>query len=177
MHPFHTIGHSTRSIEEFTGLLDAAAVTRVVDVRAFPRSRTNPQFNEDALPASIAPAGIDYVHVIELGGRRGRRPDAPSPNGFWSNKSFRNYADYALSDEFAHGLARLLALGRERRCAMMCSEAVWWRCHRRLIADYLLAAGEQVFHILSVRRIELASLTPGAVATGDGHLLYPAPAE
>ena len=175
MHPFHTIGHSNRSVEEFIELLAAPEVTRIVDVRAFPRSRTNPQFNTEALPVSLAEAGIDYVHLLELGGRRGRRPDTPSPNGFWTHRSFRNYADYALTDEFAAGLERLRQLGRERRCAIMCSEAVWWRCHRRLIADYLLEAGEQVLHILSLQRIDPASLTPGAVPTGDGHLLYPAP--
>lgn len=173
-HAFHTIGHSGHSVAELVQMLEVAGVGRIVDVRAFPRSRTNPQFNVDALPDSLRPFGIDYVHVAELGGRRGRQP-APGPlNAWWTHRAFRNYADYALGEDFHRGFARLLALGAERPSTVMCSEAVWWRCHRRLITDYLLAAGHPVLHILSARRIDPAVLTPSARSDGNGGLIYPA---
>jgi uncharacterized protein (DUF488 family) len=172
--PFYTIGHSTRSIPEFVDLLGAARVGLVVDVRTVPRSRTNPQFNQDVLPESLALRQIGYEHIAELGGLRGRqRSVGPSPNGYWENESFRNYADYALSDKFRIGLARLRDLGSWASTAIMCAEAVWWRCHRRIIADYLLVAGLPVFHILGPGKIEPASLTPGAHPTVDG-ITYPA---
>lgn len=171
--PFHTIGHSGHSVAELVGMLDAAGVERIVDVRAFPRSRTNPQFNIDAMPAALRPYGIDYVHVPELGGRRGRQP-VPGPlNTWWTHRAFRNYADYALGDEFRRGFGRLLELGAERASTVMCSEAVWWRCHRRLITDYLIVAGFPVRHILSAARIDPAVLTPAARSDGVG-LVYPA---
>ena len=108
-------------------------------MRSIPRSRTNPQFNRDTLPDALAPEHIDYVHLAELGGRRSRRKDeAPSLNAYWTHPAFRNYADYAMSDVFRAGLTQLLALGHRHRCAIMCAEAVWWRCHRRIITDYLL---------------------------------------
>ena len=173
-HPFFTIGHSTRSVPEFVELLRSAQVRLVVDVRTVPRSRTNPQFNRDVLPESLTAYQIAYEHIAELGGLRGRQRLAePSPNGFWENRSFRNYADYALSESFAAGLVRLRELGAERRTAIMCAEAVWWRCHRRIIADYLLAAGEAVFHILGPGKTEEARMTPAArPALGRG-LVYP----
>ena len=172
--PFYTIGHSTRAIPEFVDLLREAKTGLVVDVRTVPRSRTNPQFNQDALPAALAPYGIGYEHMAELGGLRGRRRGAgASPNTFWDNQSFRNYADYALTEPFRAGLARLRALGAERRCAIMCAEAVWWRCHRRIIADYLLVAGESVCHILGPNHVEPAKLTPAAKRQPDGTLIYP----
>ena len=170
----HTIGHSTRTLGEFASLLAAADVRVVVDVRALPRSRKNPQFNIEALPTSLADFGIDYRHVPELGGRRHRPRGAPaSLNAFWRNESFRNYADYALTSEFAAGLHALRELATSRRCAVMCSEAVWWRCHRRIIADYLLADGFTVLHILGARAVEAAELTSGATRLPDGRLLYP----
>ena len=169
--PFHTIGHSTRAIAEFVALLRAAGVERVVDVRTVPRSRTNPQFNRDSLPESLAEHGIGYEHMAELGGLRGRARGGPSPNTFWENQSFRNYADYARTEAFRAGLGRLRALGRERPCAIMCAEAVWWRCHRRIIADYLLDAGEAVFHILGPGQAEPAKLTPAARHEGSA-LVY-----
>jgi uncharacterized protein (DUF488 family) len=172
--PFYTIGHSTRSISEFVHLLGAVRVGLVVDVRTIPRSRTNPQFNQDALSDSLALHQVGYEHIAELGGLRGRQRSAgPSPNGYWENESFRNYADYALTDKFRIGLARLRDLGSRSRTAIMCAEAVWWRCHRRIIADYLLVAGHSVFHILGPGKIEPASLTPGARPAADG-IIYPA---
>lgn len=173
-HAFYTIGHSTRSVEELVDLLRAGGVQRLVDVRTVPRSRTNPQFNLDAMPAALAPHGVDYLHLASLGGLRGKRRDGPSPNTFWTNTSFRNYADHAMGDAFQAGLTQLRAMGRDQACAVMCSEAVWWRCHRRLIADYLLAAGEQVFHIMDRGKLVPATLTPSARDIGGGVLVYAA---
>jgi uncharacterized protein (DUF488 family) len=173
--PFFTIGHSTHQIGEFIDLLAASQVGLVVDVRTIPRSRTNPQFNREALPESLAGSQIAYEHVVELGGRRRRVRDIPpNVNGFWENQSFHNYADYAMGDAFHAGFARLRDLGRIRRCAVMCAEAVWWRCHRRIIADYLLAAGEQTFHIVRPNAVVPASLTKAATPQPDGALIYPA---
>jgi uncharacterized protein (DUF488 family) len=170
---FFTIGHSTRSLDEFIAILRQAGVETLVDVRAIPRSRTNPQFNQDALPAALAAAGIRYVHVPELGGRRSRRKgDAPSPNDFWENASFRNYADYAMGAPFRAGLEKLRSMGQTSRCAIMCAEAVWWRCHRRIIADYLLNAGEEVIHLVGPGREEPAHMTPAAREIEPGVLVY-----
>lgn len=171
--PFYTIGHSTKTIEEFVHLLRAAQVSMVVDIRAIPRSRTNPQYNRDALPATLAAFGIDYQHLCALGGLRGKSKAAgPSTNDFWENRSFRNYADYALTPAFSEGLEELITLGRKKRCAMMCSEAVWWRCHRRIVADHLMARGESVFHLMGTDKVESASLTKGALVQ-DGAVVYP----
>ncbi|HJT13086.1 MAG TPA: DUF488 domain-containing protein [Dongiaceae bacterium] len=173
-HPFFTIGHSNRSQEEFAALLTAADIGLVADVRKIPRSRSNPQFNAETLPGTLAAAGIWYEHVAALGGRRGKAPAlSPDVNGFWTNKSFHNYADYALSEQFHAGLAHLLDLGHTHRCAMMCSEAVWWRCHRRIVADHLIARGEAVFHIMGQGRLEPARLTAGAVIRADETVVYP----
>lgn len=172
-HLFFTIGHSTRSIPDFVDLLQSSGVQLVVDVRTVPRSRTNPQFNKDSLPASLAEYQIGYEHLAKLGGLRGRqRQQAQSPNGFWQNESFRNYADYAGTEGFREGLRELRELGRERCCAVMCAEAVWWRCHRRIIADYLLAAGERVCHILGPGHVDAAELTAAARPQPDGTLIY-----
>jgi uncharacterized protein (DUF488 family) len=172
--PFFTIGHSTRPVEELIALLAAAEVQLLVDVRHIPRSRTNPQFNRDVLPVTLEPRGIDYRHFASLGGLRSKpRGGGESVNQLWRNSSFRNFADYALTREFAEGFAELLELGQARRTAIMCAEAVWWRCHRRVIADYLLQRGERVFHIMSRERFEPATLTPGAVPQPDGTLIYP----
>ena len=139
-----------------------------------PRSRTNPQFNQETLAATLAPCQIGYEHISELGGLRGKSHGAgSSSNGLWRVRSFRNYADYALTAPFAAGLARLRDRGAEQRCVVMCAEAVWWRCHRRIIADYLLAAREQVMHILGKSHVAAASLTPGAVVRNDGSVVYP----
>jgi uncharacterized protein (DUF488 family) len=172
---FFTIGHSTRTIVEFADLLRESGIGLVIDVRSMPRSRTNPQFNQQSLPEALAPWQIGYEHSAALGGLRGKSPGAePSPNTYWRVRGFKNYADYALTAPFAAGLARLRERGGRQRCAIMCAEAVWWRCHRRIIADYLLAGGERVIHILGKSHIEEASLTPGAVVRDDGSVIYPA---
>ena len=175
-HPFHTIGHGTRPLADFVALLQSAEVTLLVDVRTVPRSRTNPQYNRDVLPEQLAPFGIGYEHSAALGGLRGRFREVPHEvNAFWENESFHNYADYAMSVPFRDGLAHLRALGRDRRSAIMCAETVWWRCHRRIITDYLLAAGERVFHILAPGKIELATMNEAARPQGADVLTYPAP--
>lgn len=173
----YTIGHSTRTIVEFVSLLRQVSVDLLVDVRSIPRSRTNPQFNADALPDALADAGIAYLHSAALGGLRHRKKGAvPSVNTFWRVKAFRNYADYAATDAFRMGLDELLTLARDHCCAIMCAEAVWWRCHRRIVADYLLAAGVPVAHIMGQNRIDPARLTPSAHLQYDGTLVYPAEA-
>ena len=172
---FFTIGHSTRTIAEFVDLLQESRVDFVVDVRSMPRSRTNPQFNGDNLPETLAPRQIGYEHIAELGGlRRKARGAEPSPNAYWRVRGFRNYADYALTKPFSIGFARLRELGGQHRCAIMCAEAVWWRCHRRIITDYLISQGERVMHILGAAHVDEASLTPGAEVCHDGRIIYPA---
>jgi uncharacterized protein (DUF488 family) len=174
--PFFTIGHSTRTIDEFIGLLTASNIRVVVDVRTVPRSRTNPQYNLDALPQSLSEFQIAYQHIADLGGLRPRAQHvAPEVNAFWENQSFHNYADYALGSGFQAGLAMLRKLGRDRRSVVMCAETVWWRCHRRIIADYLLLAGEEVFHILGPDKVMSASPTKGATPHADGTITYPPP--
>ena len=149
---------------------------RLADVRAIPRSRINPQFNTEILPGALAAEGLGYEHVAALGGLRSRQREVPEEvNAFWHNTSFHNYADYAMSEAFASGLARLRAIAAEAPAAIMCAEALWWRCHRRIIADYLIAAGEDVKHIMADGKIAAAQLTPGARRTG-GVLTYPQPA-
>jgi uncharacterized protein (DUF488 family) len=171
--PVYTIGHSTRTIPEFAALLGESGIEVVADVRAIPRSRTNPQFNLDVLPVSLEEFEIGYQHFPELGGRRHHpRGAPPSPNTFWRNDSFRNYADYAATDAFAAGFARLRDLAEGERCAIMCSEAVWWRCHRRIISDYLLSRGIPVMHIVGPGKTEPATLTPNAHQQSDGALVY-----
>lgn len=171
---FFTIGHSTRTIDEFIELLAASEINFVIDVRTVPRSRTNPQYNREALLVSLPGSQIAYEHFAELGGLRPRsREISPSVNGFWENQSFHNYADYAMSADFQSSLAQLRGLGNARQCVVMCAEAVWWRCHRRIISDYLLAAGEQVLHILGPGKIVQATLTKAARPQPDGTLTYP----
>lgn len=171
--PIHTIGHSTRTTAEFVELLRLGSVQLVVDIRTMPRSRTNPQFNLDALPQALASFQIGYEFIPELGGlRKKSKTIPPEANAFWSNQSFHNYADYALSGEFRAGLSRLLELSEDKRCAIMCSEAVWWRCHRRIVADYLIHGGRSVFHLMNRARVEPAKLTEAARISADG-LVYP----
>jgi uncharacterized protein (DUF488 family) len=169
----YTIGHSTRTVAELVVLLRQAGVDRLVDVRSVPRSRTNPQFNTDSLPEALAGTGIQYRHIRALGGLRHRPKDAPpSPNTLWRSDPFRNYADYAMSEPFRAGLAELRALAEDHVCAIMCAEAVWWRCHRRIVADYLLAVAVPVAHIMGPGKIEPARLTPGALPQPDGTIRY-----
>ncbi|MGO2683749.1 MAG: DUF488 domain-containing protein [Microbacterium sp.] len=171
---FFTVGHSDRPIDAFIALLRSAGIENVVDVRRLPGSRRHPQFDEDSLRESLRAAGIRLDRIAELGGRRPVSKVVPfETNAFWQNRSFHNYADYALSDDFRTGLDRLLAIGSERRTTVMCSEAVWWRCHRRIIADHLLARGEEVFHLMGRERRQPAELTEGAVVDGTD-VVYPA---
>ncbi len=174
-HPIYTIGHSTRSIADFVELLKVGRVELVVDIRSIARSRTNPQYNLDTLPTSLAAYQIGHAQILELGGLRKKSTTvAPEVNGFWLNRSFHNYADYALSGEFRAGLHRLLELAAGRRSAIMCAEAVWWRCHRRIVADYLLHESREVFHLMDPSRAEPARMNEAARVAADG-LVYPAP--
>jgi uncharacterized protein (DUF488 family) len=173
--PFFTIGHSTRTIADFVDLLRVGEVRMVIDIRTVPRSRTNPQYNEDGLGEALAAWQIGHGRIPALGGLRSRvREVPPELNGWWQNRSFHNYADHALSEGFREGLEALVALGRERPVAMMCSEAVWWRCHRRIVADHLIARGESVFHLMDKGRMEPARLSEGA-RVADGAVTYPEP--
>jgi uncharacterized protein (DUF488 family) len=172
----YTIGHSTLSFADFGALLDAYAIKLLADIRTVPRSRANPQFNADTLATSLAPRGIRYVHLARLGGLRGRRKDrakGASPNDGWQNESFRNYADYALTPPFHEGLDELLALTTDP-IAIMCAEAVWWRCHRRIVADYLIVRGIPVFDIIPPAPAQPHRLTPFARPQPDGMIFYPA---
>ncbi len=170
-----TVGHSTRSSDELIALLRENRVERLADVRAYPRSRRNPQFDSEALGADLAAAGIGYRHLKALGGRRGpQQLEAASPNRLWREPAFQNYADYALSEGFRAALEALRELAQAERCAVMCAEADWRRCHRRIIADYLLAAGAEVVHILGPGARETATMTAGAEPQADGGVHYPA---
>jgi uncharacterized protein (DUF488 family) len=167
----YTIGHSTRSAEELLGLLGEAGVKVVADVRAFPSSRRHPHVNRGSLPGWLGPAGIDYIHLPGLGGRR--TPVPGSPNGGWQERAFQGYADHMSSDEFRRALAELEAVARERPTAIMCAEAVWWRCHRRLIADVLTARGWRVEHLGIGDAAVVHELPDFAVVEPDGSLIYP----
>jgi uncharacterized protein (DUF488 family) len=169
-----TVGHSTRSIEEFLSILAAHGIERLVDVRSIPKSRRVPQFNSDALGASLQQQGIQYLHLRALGGLR--HPKKDSVNLGWRNASFRGYADYMASDEFRAGVERLLQLAREKRAAIMCAEAVPWRCHRSLIGDALLVQGIRVEDILSATSLREHKLTPFA-RIENGKLTYPKPTD
>lgn len=166
----HTIGHSTRTIEEFIDLLRQHGITRVVDIRTVPKSRHNPQYWGDALEASLSEAGIGYSYIKALGGLRPKQQE--SPNSAWRNDSFRNYADHMLTDEFASGLEELMELASGDSCAIMCAEAVPWRCHRRLVADALLVRGYTVPEIISTATPKEHQLTPFAVVDGT-EVTYP----
>lgn len=173
--PFFTIGHSNRHIEEFIELLREVQVELLVDIRKIPMSRANPQFNRDRLSESLSAVEISYDYIAALGGlRRKDKTLSRNINGFWTNTSFHNYADYALSKDFHEGLERLLSDGQKQRTAIMCAEAVWWRCHRRIVTDYLIANGETVFHIMGEGRIERAQITAGAIVEPDKKIIYPA---
>ncbi len=164
-----TIGHSTRSREEFQQLLLANQIASLVDVRSHPGSRRYPHFNQAELAADLAAAGIDYHHLKSLGGRR--KPLSQSRNTAWQNASFRAYADHMEEAEFKQGIAALLALAHQKRTTVMCAEAVWWRCHRGLIADYLKAGGVNVIHIIDATHAESHPYTSVARIV-DGELSY-----
>ncbi len=165
-----TIGHSTRTLEAFLHLLQAHAVKRVVDVRTVPRSRHNAQFNRETLPDALQAAGIGYTHMGGLGGLRHPRSD--SPNTAWRNASFRGFADYMQTPEFRARLKAVMTFARKQRIALMCAEAVPWRCHRALIADVLVARGVSVRHIMTPTRAEPHTVTPWARVEGES-VTYP----
>jgi uncharacterized protein (DUF488 family) len=167
-----TIGHSTRPLEVFLALLASFAIDAVADVRSFPGSRRHPQFGKHALEAALAEHGIAYRWLPSLGGRR--RPVANSPNTAWRNPSFRGYADYMQTTEFAAGLADLVEVARVFRTSIMCAESLWWRCHRSMIADALLARGIHVEHILGTHESE-PHLGTAPARIVDGRLTYAAP--
>lgn len=167
----YTIGHSTRPAVELVALLDGHGVRKLLDVRTIPRSRHNPQFNADALAATLAAAGIGYVHMPSLGGLRRPKPD--SVNAGWRNVSFRGYADYMQTPAFAAAIDELIAIGRAQPAALMCAEAVPWRCHRSLIADALLVRGVPALEIVSATRATPHALTPFARVAGTA-ITYPA---
>lgn len=170
---FFTVGHSNRSLEEFLELLTENAVDLVVDVRRLPGSSKHPHFDEDALGASLSEVGVDFARSPGLTGRRPVSRAVPfDVNGWWQNRSFHNYADHALSEEFREALEELRVQGQEHRAAVMCAEAVWWRCHRRIIADHLLARVDAVHHIMGPGQTTEAKLSDGAVVA-DGGVTYP----
>jgi len=166
-----TIGHSTRSIEEFIGILRAQQIEAIADVRRFPGSNRFPHFNDQRLARTLDTAGIEYHHFPELGGRR--KVVLNSRNGAWRNEAFRGYADYMETEDFAAAIKRLLEAAASKRTALMCAEAVWWRCHRALISDYLKARGHSVLHILSASQIEEHPYTSAARIV-NGKLSYAA---
>ena len=173
-HPLtiHTVGHSTRSLEEFTGLLRAHGIERLIDVRTITRSRHNPQFNYEQLSVSLRNRRIGYRHMKDLGGLRHARAD--SPNMGWRNASFRGYADYMQTPAFAGALERLIILAQEKPTAVMCAEAVPWRCHRSLIGDALLVRGIEVRHIIDPKSARAHKLTAMARVCGE-QITYPSP--
>lgn len=171
---FLTIGHSNRDLDEFLGMLSEAQIELLVDVRAFPQSRNNPIYNANRLPVDLALRQIRYVHSPALGGRRCKQPGADQTlNAAWRVRSFHNYADYALGTEFAAALHQLVELGSGQRLALMCSEAVWWRCHRRIITDYLILSGFDVVHLMAPSRMVQAAPTDSARRTLTGKVVYP----
>src|SRR5687768_13848240 len=165
-----TVGHSTRDLSEFLGLLGANAIEAVADVRSYPGSRRYPQFNADTLAPSLASGGIDYTAFSQLGGRR--QPRADSPNTVWRNKAFRGYADYMETAEFREGITDLIELARFKRTAIMCAEAVWWRCHRSMISDFLKVAGVTVEHIMDREGKNVVHPFTSAAHIDNGKLVY-----
>lgn len=166
-----TIGHSARTLDEFLELLALNDIEALADVRRFPASRKHPRFNQDELGRSLREAGVKYLLLPELGGRR--RPLPGSRNTVWRNRSFQGYADYMETGEFHSGIDRLLEIARRKRTAIMCAEAVWWRCHRALISDYLKAHGVTVRHIMDAKTTETHPYTSAARVI-DGKLSYSA---
>lgn len=170
MHTIYTIGHSTRSAEEFIGLLQQYDIAQLVDIRTIPKSLHNPQYGQENLKASLAEAGIEYVYMKALGGLRPAVKN--STNDAWRNKSFRNYADYMQTAEFEKGLEELVALSKGKTTAIMCAEAVPWRCHRSLVADALLVRGIPVCEIIGATSAREHKLTSFALVKGNS-ITYP----
>ena len=167
-----TIGHSTRPWDVFLGMLGDAGISTLVDVRRFAGSRRNPQFSGEVMARELPIAGVAYLPMPDLGGRRKADPD--TRNTAWRNASFRGYADYMETPPWQAARERLAERASRERVAIMCAEAVWWRCHRRIVADYLLVRGEAVFHLMGDDRIEPAKLTDGASVREDKSVIYPA---
>jgi len=173
MNSVFTIGHSTRTFDEFVALLRKADVHTLVDVRSAPTSRKYPWFDGGALSETLSQHQIFYLHISALGGHRPKNKIFdPGVNAFWDNQSFHNYADYAMTPDFRAGLDELIEVAQRSVTAMMCSEAVWWRCHRRIITDYLITQGVEVRHILSPTNVAMAKMTVVARPAGDA-LRYP----
>lgn len=168
----YTIGHSNLDLEAFLERLRSFCIELVADVRQYPGSRAFPHFGKERLSAALREAGIEYRHMPALGGRR--RPIADSPNTGWDVEAFRAYADYAWTPAFREALDELVAMAREKRTAILCAEAVPWRCHRRIVSDYLLSRGIEVVHIIAPGKADEAKLTPFAEILPDGRIVYPA---
>lgn len=166
-----TIGHSTHPKDEFLTMLRNNNVECLVDIRTYPGSRRVPQFNKEAMELWIPEAEIEYVHLKNLGGRR-HNCNHNNINGWWTHPSFRSYADYALTPEFCEGFAELAKIADRKISAIMCAEVQWWKCHRRIVTDYLLATGFEVFHIMSLKSVTEARMTKSAKWTNGG-LVYP----
>lgn len=167
-----TIGHSTHEKEHFAKMLVSANIETLVDIRSYPGSRRMPHFGKDAMKEWVPGYGINYTHMVGLGGRKHTCADC-SPNHWWTHQAFRSYADYALTDPFKQALKNLQGIASNQRVAIMCSEAQWWRCHRRIVTDYLLAADVGVKHIMGVGRLTDAMLSEGARPQTNGSVLYP----
>ncbi|HEX3944912.1 MAG TPA: DUF488 domain-containing protein [Rhizomicrobium sp.] len=172
MTTLYSVGHSNRSLSDFLALVQATGIEALADIRQFTRSRANPQFNAETFALALAENGIAYEHIPALGGRRNSKLK-DSPNGLWDHPAFRSYADYALTAAFETGFGRLLEIATTKRTAMMCAEAVWWRCHRRIVTVYLLGRGHTVLHVIGEAEPRPAILTPGAVIRDDGKVVYP----
>jgi uncharacterized protein (DUF488 family) len=169
-----TIGHSNRSEEAFVQLLKEFRVQTVVDIRRLPHSRAFPHFEREHLESLLSREGMEYIWLPSLGGLRRRLKGAESPNSGLSSQGFRNYADYMTTDEFVAGVQELLKIARRSRTVYMCAEAVYWRCHRRLLSDYLVAYGVEVAHIMARSKLEPHRMTAGSLVTADGVVFYPA---
>lgn len=171
---FYTIGHATRSLNEFIDLLKSQNITLLADIRSVPRSRHNPEFNKDNLPNELKLHGINYLHIPELGGFKAKSKTIPFElNAFWEHNSFHSYADYAMGDVFQNALKKLLDLNSSECICLMCAEMLWWRCHRRIVSDYLLINDKKVFHIISKNSIKPAQLTLNARVNSKEIINYP----
>lgn len=167
-----TVGHSNRELGKFLDILRGFRIELLVDIRHYPGSRKYPHFNREFLAAELPLVGIRYLHCLALGGRR--KVDKDSPNLGWHEPSFRGYADYALTEPFTEAVREFVRISRKQRTAIMCAEAVYWRCHRRIVTDYLIARGVEVRHILAENRADLATMTPFAQVVSKEKILYPA---